>query len=187
MAKAGELIDGWSSMPPIKLRELVRTVVKTITVDDERVIASLKPTDVATILLGDRCDLSEARQPGAIELIIDAKLRRAGKGIRLFVGGGVAEKPDGQMVALLRDAHATREALLSGRDETIDAMAQRLGSNRGILSAHMRLTHLAPDIIRALVLGRPAEGLTPAGLLTLCKDLPHDWQLQRTVLEIETQ
>ena len=187
MAKAGELIDGWSSMPPIKLRELVRTVVKTITVDDERVIASLKPTDVATILLGDRCDLSEARQPGAIELIIDAKLRRAGKGIRLFVGGGVAEKPDGQMVALLRDAHATREALLSGRDETIDAMAQRLGSNRGILSAHMRLTHLAPDIIRALVLGRPAEGLTPAGLLTLCKDLPHDWQLQRTVLGIETQ
>ncbi|MEZ5897905.1 MAG: recombinase family protein [Hyphomicrobiaceae bacterium] len=187
MAKAGDLIDGWSSMPPIKLRELVRTVVKTITVDDERVIASLKPTNVATILLGDRCDLSEARQPGAIELIIEAKLRRAGKGIRLFVGGGVAEKPDGQMVGLLRDAHATREALLSGRDETIDAMAQRLGSNRGILSAHMRLTHLAPDIIRALVLGRPAEGLTPAGLLALCKDLPHDWQLQRAALGFETR
>ncbi|NJR42851.1 MAG: aldehyde dehydrogenase family protein [Akkermansiaceae bacterium] len=42
-------------------------------------------------------------------------------------------------------------------------------------------------IVRALVLERPAEGLTPAGLLVLCKDLPHDWQLQRTVLGLETR
>lgn len=143
--------------------------------------------EVATILLGEKCNLPEARQPGAVELHIDAKLHRAGKGIRLVVGGGVVEKPDGQMVALLRDAHATREALLSGCDETIDAMSQRLGVNRDILSARMRLTYLAPDIVRTLVLGRPAEGLTPARLLSSCKDLPHDWQLQRAVLGLETR
>ncbi len=50
-----------------------------------------------------------------------------------------------------------------------------------------RITYLATDIVRALVLGRPAEGLTPAGLLALCKDLPHDWQHQRTVLSLETR
>ena len=72
-------------------------------------------------------------------------------------------------------------------DETIDAMSQRLGISRDILSAQMRLTYLAPDIVRALVLGRPAEGLTPAGLLALCKDLPHDWQLQHAVLGLETR
>lgn len=182
MMKASQLAEGWANLPPIKLRELVRTVVETITVDDERVVASLKPRELATILLGETCNLPEARQPGAIELTIDAKLRRAGKGIRLVVGGGVAEKPDAQMIALLRDAHATREALLSGRDETIDAMSRRLGINRDILSAQMRLTYLAPDIVRALVLGPPAEGLTPASLLSRCKDLPHDWQLQRSVL-----
>ena len=185
MAKASQLIEGWTSLPPIKLRELVRTVVETITVDDEKIVALLKPTQVTTILLGDKGNIPEARQPGAIELRIDAKLRRAGKGIRLVVGGGVAEKPDVHMVALLRDAHVTRDALLSGRDETIDAMAQRLGIKRDILSAQMRLTYLAPDIVRALVLGRPAEGMTPAGLVSLCKDLPHDWQLQRTLLELE--
>jgi DNA invertase Pin-like site-specific DNA recombinase len=186
MLKASQLVNGWASLPPIKLLELVRSVVQTITVDDEKVVASLKPTEVATILLGDKCNLPEARQRGAIELTIDAKLRRAGKGIRLVVGGGVAEKPNGDMVALLRDAHASRDALMSGRDETIDAMAQRLGIKRDILSAQMRLTYLAPDIVRALFFGRPAEGLTPAGLLSLCKDLPHDWLLQRTVLGVET-
>jgi site-specific DNA recombinase len=65
-------------------------------------------------------------------------------------------------------------------------MAQRLGINRDILSAQMRLTYLAPDIVRALVLVWHAEGLTPAGLLSLCKDLPHDRLLQRTVLGVET-
>jgi DNA invertase Pin-like site-specific DNA recombinase len=187
MMKASQLVDGWANLPPLKLRELLRTVVETITVDDERVVASLKPRELATILLGEKGNLPEARQPGAIDLTIDAKLRRAGKGIRLVVGGGVAEKPDGRMIALLRNAHATRDALLSGRDETIDSMSQRLGINRDILSAQVRLTYLAPDIVRALVLGRPADGLTPAGLLSRCKDLPHDWLLQRTALGIETR
>ena len=187
MMKASQLVGGWASIPLIKLRELVRTVVETITVDDERVVASLKPTQVATVLLGNTCNFPEARLPGAIELTINAKLRRAGKGIRLVVGGGLAEKPEAQMIALLRDAHATRDALMSGRDVTIDAMAQRLGVKRDVLSAHIRLTYLAPDIVRALVHGQPAKGLTPAGLLSLCKDLPHDWPLQRTVLGLETR
>ncbi len=187
MATASQLVEGWANLPPIKFRELVRTVVETITVDDERVVASLKPAEVATILLGEKCELPDARPPGEIELRIDAKLRRARKGIRLVVGGGVVEKPDAQIIALLREAHATRESLISGRDETIDAMSQRRGINRDILSAQMRLTYLAPDIVRALILARPAEGLTPAGLLSRCKDLPHDWQDQRAVLGLKTR
>ena len=187
MANARQLAEGWTILPSIKIRELVRSVVETVRVNDDEVVASLKQRKVAAVLLGDRCDFPEDRQLDAIDLHIEAKLRRAGKGIRLMIGGGIAEKHNAQMIALLRDAHATREALMSGRDETIDAMAQRLGIKRDILSAQMRLTYLAPDIVRALVLTRPAEGLTPAGLLSVCKDLPHDWQHQRTVLGIETR
>lgn len=64
-----------------------------------------------------------------------------------MVGGGVTDKPDAQMIALLRDAHVTCAALLSGRDETIDAMSRRLGIKRRTLSTHMRLSYLAPDSI----------------------------------------
>jgi hypothetical protein len=105
----------------------------------------------------------------------------------LVVGGGVAEKLDGQMAALMRDAHVTRDALMTGRDATIDVMAQRFGIKRDYLSMHMRLTYLAPDIVRAFMVGRYPPELTPARLLSLCKDLPHDWQLQRAVLGFETQ
>ena len=102
-----------------------------------------------------------------------------------MVGGSIVEKPDRQMIGLLRDAHATRDALMTGRDETIDAMAQRLGVKRDYLSAHMRLTYLAPGIVRELVEGRQPAEPTPARLLSLGKDLPHDWQLQRAALGFE--
>ena len=52
--------------------------------------------------------------------------RSGSQRIRLVVGGGVAEKPDAQVINLLRDAHAAREALMSGRDETKATKAVRV-------------------------------------------------------------
>lgn len=180
------LAEGWAVLPSIEIRELVQAVVEEIVVREDSVVALLKRTAIAAHLLGDLRQASEV-EPGTIELRIDAKLRRAGKGVRLVVGGGIAEKPDGQMIALLRSAHATRDALLSGRDETIDAMAQRLGVKRDQLTAQIRMTYLAPEIVHALTTGCPHPRLTPARLLSVCKDLPHDWQHQRTVLGFETR
>jgi hypothetical protein len=113
-------------------------VVETVEIHDEKVIVSLKRKEMASVLLGDTFGLPTIKGPETFELHISAKLRRAGKGIRLVVGGGVAETPDGQMAALMRDAHATREALMTGRDATIDAMAHRLGIKWDYLSMHMR-------------------------------------------------
>ena len=55
---------------------------------------------------------------------------------------------------------------MSGRDATIDALAQRLGVKRDYLSAHMRLTYLAPDIVKDLLAGRQPEELTAAAALS---------------------
>ncbi|CAA2142169.1 recombinase family protein [Hyphomicrobium sp. ghe19] len=187
LSKAMQLAEGWTSVPSIKVRELVRSVIETVEIHDDEVITSLKRREIASVFLGDTFSSPAITGPETFELRIEAKLRRAGKGIRLVVGGGIAKKPDGQMVALLRDAHATRDALMTGRDATIDAMAQRLGIKRDYLSAHMRVTYLAPDIVRALVSGQYPPELTPARLLSLCKDLPHDWQFQRAVLGFEAR
>jgi DNA invertase Pin-like site-specific DNA recombinase len=187
LSKAMQLAASWAAFPPIRIRELVRLVIGTVEVHDEKVIVPLKRKEIASVLLDETIDPAAINEPNTFELCIEAKLRRAGKGIRLVVGGGTLEKLDGQLPVLLRDAHATRDALMTGRDATIDAMAQRLGVKRDYLSAHMRLTYLAPDIIRAFLSGRYPPELTPTRLLSLCKDLPHDWQLQRTVLGFETR
>jgi site-specific DNA recombinase len=46
----------------------------------------------------------------------------------------------------------------------------------------VRLSFLAPDIVRALLKGRQPIELTPTRLLRLSKDLPHDWIEQRHFL-----
>lgn len=187
LSTAMQLTAGWAALPSVGIRELVRSVIGTVEMHDEKVIVSLKRKDMASVLLGDTFSLPTITGPETFELRIGASLRRAGKGIRLVPGGVVAETPDGQMTALIRNAHATREALMTGRDATIDAMAQRLGIKRDYLSMHVRLTYLAPDIVRAFMSGRYPTGLTPGRLLSLCKDLPHDWQRQRAALGFETR
>ena len=187
LAKAVELSSSWAALPSLKVRELVRTIVERVCVRPDEVVVSVDRQAIAKTLLGDAYRQPPEDRPDAIEIRAEAKLRRAGKGVRLIVGGGRASKPDRQMVALLRNAFATRDALMSGRDATIDALAQRLGVKRDYLSAHMRLTYLAPGIVKDLFDGRQPEALTAARLVSLCKDLPHDWQLQRAALGLETR
>jgi len=57
----------------------------------------------------------------------------------------------------------------------------RLGMNKCRLTSLIRLSYLAPDIVRALLEGRQPIELTPTRLLRLSKDLPHDWSEQRYV------
>lgn len=187
LSTAKQLAETWADLPSNKVRELVHSVVETAEIQDEKIVISLKRKAAASVLCGNAVSAPVIGEPGTFELEIEAKLRRVGKGIRLVIGGDIAEKPNGQMAALMHDAHATRVALMTGRDSTIDAMAQRLGIKRDYLSVHMRLTYLAPDIVRALVSGQYPAELAPTRLVSLCKDLPHDWQLQRAVLGFETQ
>jgi len=182
LATAVEFSHGWAALPSIKIRELVRSIVERVCVRVDGLVVSLNKKEIAKVLIGDASQEMPGEHPDAIELNAEAKLRRAGKGIRLIVGSGPAAMPDGQLIALLRNSYATREALISGRDATIDALAQRLGVKRDYLSAHMRLTYLAPGIVRDLFEGRQPEPLTAARLVSLCKDLPHDWRLQRGFL-----
>lgn len=187
LSKAIELSGSWAALPSIKIRELVRSIIERVCVRSDEVVVSLDRRGIAKTLLGDAYGQLPEEHPDPVELHAEAKLRRAGKGIRLIVGGGRAAKPDSQMTALLRNAFATREALMTGRDATIDALAQRLGVRRDYLSAHMRLTYLAPDIVKDLFDGRQPETLTVARLVSVCKDLPHDWQHQRAFLGFEAR
>ena len=83
---------------------------------------------------------------------------------------------------MIAEALAIRNQLLSGPDDSIEAMIGRLGIARGRLTSLVRLSYLAPDIVRALIEGRQPIELTPTRLLRLSKELPHDWKEQRLFL-----
>ena len=117
------------------------------------------------------------------QLSIEAKLRRAGKGKRLVIANGAEAEVNAGLVELIAEAFAIRNQLLSGSDASIEAMSGRLGINKCRLTSLVRLSYLAPNIVRALVAGRQSDAPTPRRLLRLSRNLPHDWSEQRHVLD----
>jgi hypothetical protein len=114
-------------------------------------------------------------------LSIEAKVRRAGKGKRLVIENG-AEAEVAGLAAMIGEAFAIRNQLLSGSHDSIEAMSGRLGMNKSRLTSLVRLSYLRPEIVRALLAGSQSNALTPRRLLRLSKDLPHDWKEQRRFL-----
>ena len=89
------------------------------------------------------------------------------------------------MSSIVLERRGVRQAQIRGADAAPAnrAAADKHGmNNKCRLTSLIRLSYLAPDIVRALLEGRQPIELPPTRLLRLSKDLPHDWSEQRHVL-----
>ena len=115
-------------------------------------------------------------------LLIAANLRCV-EGVRLVIGDAANAVDDG-LAALIARAIATRDMFLSGSDDSIDAMAIRLGVRRDYLAVLVRLSVFVPHNRRAVLAGHQPVELTPTRLVALSRNLPHDWREQWRVLDL---
>jgi hypothetical protein len=102
--------------------------------------------------------------------------------MRLMIGNGAAKAIDDGLASLAARAIATRNMFLADRDDSIDAMASRLGVRRDYVAWLVRLSYLSPEIVRAILAGQQPVELTPTRLVMLSRNLPYDWQEQRRLL-----
>ena len=174
------LSRGWFEMSPIELTELVRNIVERVTVYGEKIEISLNRGKIASAM--GAAEKIHRNDSEPLLLVVEAKLRRAGKGKRLVIESGAKPEIDQNLVALIREAFSHRTQLLIGPDDSVEAMIERLGIARGRLSSLVRLSYLAPDIVQAILAGRQPVELTPTRLLKLSQGLPHDWKEQRSFL-----
>ena len=182
--RSAMLAERWTTLASLQLRELVHSLVQRIQVDDDQILVWLNRAAIVSIVMPDLAPKPTDCMP-AVEpfvLSITATLRRAGKGVRLVIGNGAAKAIDDALASLIARAIATRNMFLSGRDDSIDAMALRLGVRRDYLAGLMRLSYLSPEIVRAILVGQQPIELTPTRLVALSRNLPHDWQEQRRLL-----
>jgi hypothetical protein len=178
--RASQLAARWQTLPSAELTEFIRSSVERVSVAVDLVKVSIVCSKLLNMLGGGQASKEENIAP--IVLSIAADLRRAGKGKRLVIEGNAHCEIDANLIALLKQAFATRAAFLSGADDSLSAMTERLGMGHGQLVALFRLSYLAPDLIRDCIEGRQPVELTPTRLLKLGKDLPHDWPAQRAHL-----
>jgi len=79
-----------------------------------------------------------------VGLPIEAQLWRAGKGKRLVIASGANAEVNQGLVELIKEAFAIRNQLLSGSDDSIEAMSARAGINKFRLTSLVRLSYLSP-------------------------------------------
>ncbi len=180
LRNAFTLSKRWLAMPPVERKSLVLDIVERVTIAANRIEIRLSQAKIAAAL--EAGGGSQRPDIDPITLSIEAKLRRAGKGKRLVIANGAEAEVNAGLVELIKDAFTIRIRLLSGSHDSIEAMSGRLGMNKGRLTSLVRLSYLAPDIVRALLEGRQPIDFTPTRLLRLSKDLPHDWKEQRGFL-----
>jgi site-specific DNA recombinase len=176
---ASALSERWFATPSLELRSLVRAIVDQVIIATDRIDIHLNRAKIAAAL-----QVKAHSEPNidSVVLSIEAKLWRAGKGKRLIIANGVSAEINQGIIELIKEAFTIRNQLLLGSDDSIKAMSARIGMNKFRLTSLVRLSYLAPSIIRALLAGRHPTELSPTRLLRLSKDLPHDWQEQRRFL-----
>ncbi len=178
--RASQLAARWQTLPSADLTKFVRSSVERVSVAIDHLEVSVDCLKLLNALGGSLRSIEKDLAP--IVLSIAANLRRAGKGKRLVIEGNAHCEIDANLIALLKQAFAMGSAFFSGTDDSLAAMTERLGMGHGQLVALVRLSYLAPDLIRDCIEGRQPIELTPTRLIKLGKDLPHDWSAQRTHL-----
>jgi hypothetical protein len=152
------LAERWVALSTLELRGLVRSVIENVTIGDAEIALRLNRLVVLSSLMTDApTTLRDCKlEVEPVILSIEASLRRAGKGTRLVIGDGAANAIDQGLASLIGQAVATRTMLLAGRDDSIEAMAHRLGVKRDYLTVLVRLSYLSPQIVRAVLAGPTA-------------------------------
>ena len=136
-----------------------------------------------------RSALELASAPDALDepviLALAATKVRRGHQLRLVIPGpeelsAAPARRDEKLVALLAEAHAARQLILSRPDQPIATIAGSVGKCRTRLARLASLACLAPDIVTAIVQGRQPASLTSRAMLEA--ELPLAWTEQRLLL-----
>lgn len=178
---AASMTESWTSLPTDQIRAFVRDVVCRVAVQSREIEISVSALGLAR-RLGTNLKVEFGSVDETFVLRVAAHLRSAWKGKRIIVGEQIGPKPDRQCLKLVREAFAARTVVLSEGNESLTAIARRLGKCQVRLTGLVRLSYLAPPVVEDLIAGRHLIGLSAKQLLRRSKDLPVDWQQQRKFL-----
>ncbi len=184
LAQAAELATAWPKLPSQEQRRILCKLVARIDIRDESVTLHLITTRLKGILRqqqdgGDEFDEHDSG-PGTHALSVPVRLQRIEKSGRLMVVGGVAQT-NAPLIRLLARAHRLQGLLLQGNVPSLEDLASHAGVGPKQAMWILRLSWLAPDITRAILLGQQPLELTADRLARMVR-LPMDWPGQKRAL-----
>ena len=178
---AASLSQTWASLPANEIRALVQDVVFRVALRPREIEISVSTSGLAR-RLATNLKVERDAFDDVFVLRVAAHFRSAWKGKRIIVCEQIAQKPDSHCLKLMQEAFAARTLVLSESNESLTAIARRLGKCQVWLTGLVRLSYLAPSIVEDMVSGRYPVGLSAKEFLRRAKDLPLDWKQQRKFL-----
>jgi len=187
--EAAELARRWREIEPSGRRLMLQRLVDRIDVRRDAVDIAIRPNAIPAIV---HCDLGPMRQdPGdedtpTLILSVPARLKRTGMEIRLLIegaGGGPRREPDRSLLRLLALAHRFHTMVVQDQGRSITELADDGGVSPSYFTRILRLSFLAPDIVKAILSGCQPPQLTAKHLMSQSR-LAKNWPSQATQLGI---
>jgi DNA invertase Pin-like site-specific DNA recombinase len=168
-----------------KLKEphLLERILHRVALRPDAICIAISRSKLRSLIVGTGQDRSE-HPDEPFELTVPVMLKRRGVEAKLIVqpGGAELSRPDGNLIALLAQAHGWAGELAQGRIGSINEIAERESVHASDVGRILQLAFLAPDIVQAILAGRQPVELT-AKQLKRFGPLPYAWADQRRVLE----
>lgn len=183
LAKADLLAANLRSGTSDKQADLIDALVDRINLAETDIMVQLNKAG-----LMDALDLPECpHEAPAISICIPAVKVRRGHQLRLIIPGentvrNTPAQRDPKLIALVAEALAARKLIEDNPQRSIASIAEENGRCRTRLGNLIRISCLAPDIVRSIVEGRQSSSLSAKTLTR--NPLPIDWAAQRKLLGI---
>jgi DNA invertase Pin-like site-specific DNA recombinase len=187
---AADLAARWPDLAPTTKRQICERLVNRIDLTQETLEIRIAPGRLLEILW--EADNPITFEPAlwdnelTITFTVPAHLKRAGMETRLVIEGadGSARKsPDRSLLRLLSQAHRFHEMVMHNRGRTMAELAIEAGVGGSYFTRILRLSFLAPDVVKAILRDRHPLELTAKKLAGDTR-LPIAWEEQRARLGI---
>ena len=187
LANAKRLADRWPNMQPHDLRSLITGTVTRIKILEDRLDIQMDPKALCQHLRDLDVEHIRPSPPATtpshnlITLTVAVKLKRCGMEMKLIVADrSIATRagPDLVLITALVKANSWWNKLASGEAKSIRDLATQVGTNERYVAWILRLKHLAPDMIGAILDGRQPPEWT-ADTFIKARKFPYQWDEQR--------
>lgn len=160
---------------PARRRAVVIALVTRVQLDEQSLSLHI---DVTTLLRRLGIDASNC---GIMTIEAPAMKIRSGKETKLVIAGAHTPTCDQRLMSLIAEAHAARAMILASPEKSLTRIARDHRQCRKRLAQMLRISWLAPDLVRSAIEGKQPIKLTAATLSTA--SIPADWTQQRMLFD----
>jgi DNA invertase Pin-like site-specific DNA recombinase len=183
--RAAELGRRWPDMAAAEKRAILLALIDRIDLTSDTVDVVVLPRRLPAILqapAGQHPRRSKEDGETTIVLGVPARLKRAGVEMKLLINDAAPRrKPDRSLGRLLAQAHRFNTIVMRGNGMPITTLAAEAGVGRSYFTRILRLSFLAPDIVKTILCDRHPLDLTAKRLANNSR-LAVEWTDQRALL-----